>query len=41
MIRMGMSTDTKSQAKRRDSFAAHFPDRVPLAIARPPEFFML
>jgi len=34
MLRMGMSNDTKSQDKRRDSFAGHFADKVQLVIAR-------
>ena len=37
MIRMGMSNDTKSKGKRRDSFAGHFADNVQLVIARRPE----
>jgi hypothetical protein len=37
MIRMGMSNDTKSKDKRRDSFAGHFADNVQLVIARRPE----
>jgi hypothetical protein len=34
MLRMGMSNDTKSQDKRRDSFAGHFADKVQLVLAR-------
>jgi hypothetical protein len=34
MLRMGMSSDTKSQDKRRDSFAGHFADKVQLVMAR-------
>lgn len=34
MLRMGMSNDTKSKDKRRDSFAGHFADKVQLVIAR-------
>jgi hypothetical protein len=34
MIRMGMSNDTESKSKRRDSFAGHFADKVQLVIAR-------
>ena len=37
MIRMGMSNDTKSRDKHRDSFAGHFADTVQLVIARRPE----
>ncbi len=37
MLRMGMSNDTKSKDKRRDSFAGHFADNVQLVIARRPE----
>jgi hypothetical protein len=37
MIRIGMSNDTKSKDKRRDSFAGHFADKVQLVIARRPE----
>lgn len=34
MLRMGMSNDTKSADKRRDSFPGHFADKVQLIIAR-------
>ncbi|MSU28258.1 MAG: hypothetical protein EXS27_10150 [Pedosphaera sp.] len=34
MLRIGMSNDTKSKDKRRDSFAGHFADKVQLVIAR-------
>lgn len=34
MIRMGMSNDTKSKDKRRDSFAGHVADKVQLVLAR-------
>ncbi len=37
MLRMGMSNDTKTSNKRRDSFAGHFADTVHLVIARRPE----
>ncbi len=34
MLRIGMSNDTKSQDKRRDSFIGHFVDKLQLVIAR-------
>ncbi len=34
MLRIGMSNDTKSKDKRRDSFAGHFADKVQLVLAR-------
>ena len=34
MLRIGMSNDTKSKDKRRDSFAGHYADKVQLVIAR-------
>ena len=34
MLRIGMSNDTKSKDKRRDSFTGHFADKVQLVIAR-------
>lgn len=37
MLRMGMSNETKSQNKTRDSFAGHFADKVQLVIGRRPE----
>lgn len=37
MLRIGMSNDTKSKDKRRDSFAGHFAEKVQLVIARRPE----
>jgi hypothetical protein len=37
VIRVGMPNDTRSKGKRRDIFAGHFADNVPLVIARRPE----
>ena len=34
MLRVGMSNDTKSKDKGRDSFAGHFADKVQLVVAR-------
>jgi hypothetical protein len=34
MLRIGMSNDTKSPDKRRDSFAGHFADKVQLVLAQ-------
>lgn len=37
MIRLGVSNDTKTPGKRRDSFAGHFADSVELVFADRPE----
>ncbi len=37
MIRLGVSNDTKTPGKRRDSFAGHFADSVELVFANRPE----